>query len=105
VEKENLNFRMAMKFKGDLAKKINLSKLLMFGSRAKGVFAADSDFDFIVVSPDFLKIPRRQRYLPVRLLWKFDYSVDILCYTPEEFEKRSKSVSIANEALKTGIVI
>jgi hypothetical protein len=31
--------------------------------------------------------------------------VDFICYTPEEFEKLKKEVSIVSEALKEGIEI
>jgi len=33
------------------------------------------------------------------------YPVDFLCYTPEEFEKLRKRISIVSVALKTGIEI
>jgi hypothetical protein len=34
-----------------------------------------------------------------------NYPVDFLCYTPEEFNKLKKEVSIVSEALKEGIEI
>jgi hypothetical protein len=34
-----------------------------------------------------------------------DLSADFICYTPEEFEKLKKEVSIVSEALKEGIEI
>jgi hypothetical protein len=37
--------------------------------------------------------------------WDLNYPVDFLCYTPEEFNKLKKEVSIVSEALKEGIEI
>ena len=37
--------------------------------------------------------------------WNLDYPVDFLCYTPEEFEKKKKEISIVKEAVKEGIDI
>jgi hypothetical protein len=34
-----------------------------------------------------------------------NYPVDFLCYTPEEFNKLKKEVSIVSEALKEGVEI
>lgn len=97
--------KLAIEFKKSLSRKFRISRLILFGSRARGVFGPESDFDFVVVSPDFAGIPRRRRVLPVRKMWKFDYPADVLCYTPEEFERRTKSVSIVNEAFRTGVAI
>ena len=37
--------------------------------------------------------------------WPLDLPADFICYTPEEFEKLKKEVSIVSEALKEGIEI
>jgi hypothetical protein len=34
-----------------------------------------------------------------------DYPVDFLCYTPEEFRKLSKQISLVKQAIKEGIEI
>jgi hypothetical protein len=37
--------------------------------------------------------------------WELRYPVDFLCYTPKEFEREKKKVSIVSEALREGIEI
>ena len=67
--------------------------------------AQDRDFDLIIVSPKFKKLDFFQRRAKIYDYWKFNYPVDFLCYTPEEFKKLSKKVSIVSEAIKEGIEI
>lgn len=38
-------------------------------------------------------------------LWSYDIGADILGYTPEEIEEKSKKISFVSEILKTGIDI
>ena len=49
------DLKIVKKFKENLAKAIILKKLILFGSRAKGKVHRWSDFDLIVVSPNFKK--------------------------------------------------
>ena len=37
--------------------------------------------------------------------WDYNFAVDFICYTPEEFKEKESRVSIVSEALKTGVVI
>ena len=39
------------------------------------------------------------------LMWKEDYPLEVLCYTPEEFKRKSKKTGIVSEAIKEGIYI
>lgn len=86
-------------------KKINAEKVVFFGSRAGGNFYKDSDFDLIVVSKKFENLRQDKRVLLSYQLWKNDFALELLCYTPDEFEERKNGLSIVSEALKTGIEI
>lgn len=86
-------------------KKIGVERIVFFGSRAKGNFHNDSDFDLIVVSKKFENLRQGNRVLLGYRLWKNDFALELLCYTPEEFEERKNGLNIVNEALKTGIEI
>jgi len=86
-------------------KKINAEKIVFFGSRAKGDFHNDSDFDLIVVSKKFENLRQDKRVLLSYKLWKNDFALELLCYTPEEFEERKNGLTIVSEALKEGIEI
>ena len=36
-------------------------------------------------------------------LWDYDFDLDILAYTPEEFEEKRHEIGIVNQAVKDGI--
>ncbi len=93
------------KFKKKLAKKIPVEKMILFGSRAKGKAKKWSDFDLIIVSPKFKGEASFSRAVGFHEYWDTDYPVDFLCYTPEEFKKLNKQITIVREAVKEGISI
>jgi hypothetical protein len=37
--------------------------------------------------------------------WNYDLPVDFLCYTPEEFERMKKMITIVSHAVKEGIEV
>ncbi len=84
------------------------ARIIFFGSRIRGDYLEDSDYDVIVVSKAFRGKHFTERSSDVlRLLWKAGIHGDfeILCYTPEELERKKKSLGIVREALKEGIVV
>ena len=92
-------------FKNNLGREISIKKMYLFGSRAKGNAKRWSDFDLLIVSSMFWHKETYERALGFRKYWNFDYPVDFLCYTPEEFNKLKKQVSIVKEAIENGIEI
>lgn len=105
VRRTNQNLILVSKFKKNIQKLIKLNKIIFFGSRAKGTFNENSDFDLIIVSPDFKGIPWYKRSLRFYLLWNEIYPVEILCYTPDEIKERANKINIISQALKEGIEI
>lgn len=101
------DLEIAGSFKRIISKKFRLEKMVLFGSRASGKSGKESDFDLILVSHAFRKLKWFERSPELLLEWhrRFDYPVDILCYTPEEFEERLGGQNIVSEALKNGVVI
>lgn len=93
------------KFKKRLAKEIPINKIYLFGSRANGRPKRWSDFDLIIVSPKFKNKKFRYRAIGFYKHWNIDYPVDFLCYTPEEFNKLKKQITIVRQAVETGIDI
>jgi len=82
--------------------------VILFGSRATGRARPDSDIDLILVSPYFEDVPFikrmgvfRQKIDPLRS----GLSMDVLCYTPEEFKEMSTGIGMVAEAVKEGIWI
>lgn len=85
--------------------KLNPSKIIIFGSRARGDAEEYSDIDVIVVSEFFRDIPFLKRMPLVLRMLNFEKHIDFLCYTQEEFEKIKENSVIVRQALKEGIEI
>ena len=103
AEKKYLTY--LTKFKRNLSRYIFIDKMLFFGSRVNGKPRRWSDFDLIIVSNEFKGKKSFERPVGFHDCWTIDYPVDFLCYTPEEFKKLSKQVTIVSEAVKHGIEI
>ncbi len=102
VQTTNQNLKTVKNYLKKL-KKINVEKAIFFGSRAKGNFYEDSDFDLIVVSKEFKNLKLGRRVLLAYRFWENNSALEVLCYTPEEFEERKDGLNIVSEAIKTGI--
>ena len=92
-------------FKEFVNKDFPVNKMYFFGSRAKGKPHKYSDIDLVIVSPKFRKLDFFKRGARMYDHWNLDYPVDFLCYTPEEFNKLKKQVTIVREAVREGIEI
>ncbi|MEM7826914.1 MAG: nucleotidyltransferase domain-containing protein [Candidatus Aenigmatarchaeota archaeon] len=91
-------------------KKANkFEKVILFGSYARGDFDENSDVDLVIADKKFKGKNVFERSKGLWIKWhvkqKIGKPVDFLCYTPEEFNKFKKEVSIVSEALKEGIEI
>ena len=73
-----------------LNSKIKLEKVLLFGSTAKHKRRKNSDIDLIVVSKSFSGLNSLERGKMLLEDWSFIEELDLLMYTPEEFERVSK---------------
>jgi predicted nucleotidyltransferase len=97
--------RQVAGFARRLAKDIPLTRLIWFGSRARDEHLLNSDYDFVVVSPWFQRISFVERSAKMYRFWSAAVSADFLCYTPEEFERKSRQIGIVREAVRTGVVV
>jgi predicted nucleotidyltransferase len=89
-----------------IREKIPHSKIFLFGSHAKGTAKKNSDYDFLIISKDFKNSNLEERHGKVYFLKKdIPAAMDILCYTPEEFEKKKKQIGIVRTAVEEGIEI
>lgn len=85
---------------------ISPCKIILFGSRAKKKAKKESDYDFLLISPKFKKWEWEERSARMYHLKRdIPAAMDIICYTPEEFEKKKKQIGIVQEAVKEGIEI
>tara|TARA_Y100000310_G_scaffold337125_1_gene423383 strand:- start:1650 stop:1964 length:315 start_codon:yes stop_codon:yes gene_type:complete len=92
-------------FKKEVNKDMPITEIILFGSRAKGKGGKDTDIDLLIVSPKFKKMDFFERGAKMYDYWNIRYPVDFLCYTPEEFNKLKKQITIVREAVKEGIEI
>ena len=99
IKKELKNFKFR------LSKRLPIDKIIFFGSSAKGKEHEYSDIDLIIISPKFRGIEFRYRSLGFYKYWNLSKPFDFLCYTPEEFNKLKKQITIVREAAKEGIEI
>lgn len=88
-----------------IKRKFDIDRIIFFGSRARGKFKRNSDYDFIIVSKDFNGIKFTDRISKIYPYWKYNYSIEPLCYTPEEFNKMKMQITIVREAVKYGVVV
>jgi len=87
-------------------KKYKVEKAIFFGSRARGDYLKNSDYDIILVSPDFEGIFFSKRIALMYDFWdNYPLEIEPLCYTPKEFEQKKKEIGIVSEAVKEGIMI
>ena len=75
-------------------KGLKVSKIIVFGSQAKGTATEESDIDIVIVSEDFKRknIFRRAdltKDAEIRTIRKFMVSLDIITMTPEEYENKT----------------
>jgi predicted nucleotidyltransferase len=98
--------RKILDFVDKVRTKYNIEKAILFGSRARGDNFKHSDYDIILVSPDFDRVFFTKRIANMYEFWDH-YPLDIepLCYTPDEFEKMKRRIGIVKYAVEEGIVI
>lgn len=85
-----------------VSRRWRITKAILFGSRARNEHLLDSDVDLILVSPDFATMPFRTRLGEALEGWNADVDLEVLCYTPEEFERKNKDLGIVQQAVKEG---
>lgn len=73
-----------------LSPHFRVQRAVLFGSRSKGLAGPHSDYDVLVIADSSMPFGKRQGFA-LNLLWPRDYSIDLLVYTPAEYEA-SRSV-------------
>lgn len=75
-------------------KGLKVSKIIVFGSQARGTATEESDIDIVIVSEDFKRknIFRRAdltKYAEIQTIKKFMVPLDIITLTPEEYKNKT----------------
>jgi predicted nucleotidyltransferase len=84
-------------------KSLNPQKIILFGSTSRNDFDDASDIDLIIVYHTNKRFLERLKELYLK--WNMPKAVDILAYTPDEFEKMTEESSFIDSVLKNGKVI
>jgi uncharacterized protein len=103
---EPLNYKALREFASTLRKTVSAEHVLLFGSRAKGTWDGESDYDFIIVSPRFEGQSRRERPVELYRHWYEaggDAPIDLFCVTPEEFEEARNRITLIAAVLPEAI--
>ncbi len=83
----------------------DLTRLLLFGSRARGTMTVDSDYDLLVVVPNLP--PGAGRSVPLRLALRgLGAAFDIVVLTPVEFvELQHSNAQLAQTLTREAVVL
>jgi predicted nucleotidyltransferase len=77
-------------------------RVVLFGSRARGDFRSDSDFDVIVVLPGDETAPYATRLAAVYEAVVPRIAIDLVVYTPREFERLARERPFVRRAVREG---
>ena len=93
-------------FMSKARQELKIERAILFGSRARGDNFKNSDYDVIIVSPDFEGVFFTKRISNVYGFWKhYPLEIEPLCYTPKEFKLKIKEHGIVRQAVKEGIEV
>jgi predicted nucleotidyltransferase len=80
-------------------------RVIAFGSRVRGDALSTSDLDLVLVSPFFAATPVLKRAVTVLEMLDYPGGLELLCYTPEEFDARRQELGIVRVAIDEGIEV
>ena len=89
-------------FLSRVSARFSLERAILFGSRARGEERRESDYDLVLVSAAFEGMRFTERLAAVRDLWELYERLEVLCYTPAEFEQERHEIGIVSEAESEG---
>ena len=89
------------------AKKVNVAKIILFGSQARGTASAESDVDIVLISKDFRNKGIFKRLALIKeaeiaTINKYMIPFDVVMMTPDEF---ASGTSLVSEYAKNGKVL
>jgi predicted nucleotidyltransferase len=86
--------KIAKEYKYELLRNhIRVTKMLLYGSYARGNPKPYSDIDLVVVSPDLARFsPLRRQEILAELTMNIDAPLEVIGYTPQEIKKSSYTI-------------
>ena len=86
-----------------LVERLQPRRVLVFGSRARGDALRDSDLDLMMVSEAFVGVAWLERTVLVDRVVGLPGGVELLCYTPEEYDQKVEELGIVRTAALEGM--
>ena len=83
--------------------KLPIKRVILFGSRAKGVQNKWSDVDLCIISPKFKNAFNALRYLSSKVIFDMKYTIEAVGFSPRDFS--NKYDTLISEIKNTGIEI
>lgn len=77
--------------------------LILFGSRATGTAHEESDIDLVIVGERFREIKLVDRGYHVKTTLDLPPGLDLLCYTPDEFEQLREGFGLVADICREGL--
>jgi len=87
---------------------LSAEKIILFGSRARGDFTAQSDWDFLIVLKQELSREEKQKiaHRIRKRLAEFHWDCDVIVRTEAEVEARKNLIgSVVKRVMEEGLVI
>ncbi len=83
------------------------ARIYLFGSRGRGEYTPDSDYDILILMPDKLMHSSRDVKSRIRQeLWDLTEPLDLLVYTEREFSEWKNSINhVLGHAAREGHLI
>ena len=103
MAQEGVDWDLVADFVARLRQALDPERIVLYGSRVRGDWLHHSDYDFIVVSPSFVGVPFVRRASLATKHWPGRERVEVLAYTPEEFQIKAQRIGIVQEALREGV--
>ena len=102
---QDLGLEKLVKF---IVSEYNPEKIILFGSYGTEIKGENSDIDLIIIKKTHKRFVDRVVELPqlIRNQFRFEYPVEPLIYTPDEFKKAKKTNSLfIRTVFSKGIVL
>ncbi|MFH7904076.1 MAG: nucleotidyltransferase domain-containing protein [Candidatus Aenigmatarchaeota archaeon] len=84
---------------------IEIDKIILFGSRARGDYREDSDYDILIVTKKKLEWKKRKMFW-LNIRRKIEHKIDLLITDKQTFEEKKDELwNVIHEAFVEGRVI
>ncbi|HLC84356.1 MAG TPA: nucleotidyltransferase domain-containing protein [Candidatus Nanoarchaeia archaeon] len=90
-------------FVRSIKKQFAPTKIILFGSRARGQGGKWSDYDLLILSDSFSKLSYLERLSQVYKFHPRTIPLDVICLTPKEYNQRKREPTIISEIAKEGV--